>query len=363
MNKPIQKILFLSMSAGAGHKRAAQALFLSCKQNYPAIDCYHLDILDYSTKFLNLNTAQAYHFLVKYFPFIYRLAYKFTDSPKTAILIEKLSGLFALNSPKLQEFIKNYSPDLIIATHFLIPAMIKKNFPDLPIDMIITDYGLHGFWLNPKIRNFYTATPEISKALTTRGLLAHNTGLPIDPDFYEEKNLNSLKIKYSIKPDSPTILIMSGGFGLKNQKFLIKEILQNFPDFNLLVIAGKNNKKLVKKYLSLKKENTKNYQVFEFIEKIDDLISVADIIITKPGGITLTECLLLNKKIILTEPIPGQEKLNEEYFLKKTLAIKENKKEIVEQIKSLLTEQKPKKTEIKNPGKTILEIAFKNTSV
>ncbi|HNU96163.1 MAG TPA: glycosyltransferase [Candidatus Magasanikbacteria bacterium] len=349
------------MSAGAGHKRAAEALFLSCQKEYPDINCCHLDVLDYSTKFLNFNTAGGYHFLVKYLPFIYRLAYNLTDSPKTAILMEKLSGLFALNSPKLQEFIKNYSPDLIIATHFLIPAMIKKNFPDLPIDMIITDYGLHGFWLNLKIRNFYVATHEISDKLRSQGIYAFVTGLPINPGFVEEKNLESLKIKYNINPNIPTILIMSGGFGLKNQKFLIKKVLKSFPDFNLLVIAGKNNKKMIKKYLALKKETNPHYQVFEFIEKIEDLMAVSDIIITKPGGITLTECAYLNKKIILNSPIPGQEEINKNYFIKHGLAFDLNKKNIVWQIENLLKQKEILSFLPKNSNEQILQQILKNS--
>lgn len=359
MNKPIQKILFLSMSAGAGHKRAAQALFLSCQKEHPEIQSQHIDILDYSTKFLNLHTAHAYHFLVKFFPFIYRLAYKLTDSPKTAVLIEKLSGLFDLNSPKLQKFIKDYSPDLIIATHFLIPAVIKKNFSDLPIDILITDYGLHGFWLSPTIRNFYTANQQITDTLTARGLNAFTTGLPINPAFFEEKNIEFLKAKYGVDPNNQTVLIMSGGFGLKNQDFLIKEILKNFTGLNLLVIAGKDNKKLIKKYLSIKTGKFNNYQVFEFVEKIEDLMVVSDIIITKPGGLTLTECAFLNKKIILSKPIPGQEELNEKYFLENRLAIKLEEKNIAKQISELL-----KTAEIKNrsdnlPNSQILSLAIK----
>ncbi len=347
------------MSAGAGHKRAAQALFLSCQKEYPDIKSQHIDILDYSTKFLNLHTAQAYHFLVRYIPFIYRLAYKFTDSPKTAILIEKLSGLFALNSPKLQAFIKNYDPDLIIATHFLIPAMIKKNFPDLPVDMVITDYGLHGFWLSPKIRNFYTANQQITDTLTANGLNSFNTGLPINPAFFEEKNIEFLKSKYGVDPKNQTVLIMSGGFGIKNQKFLIKKILKNFPDLNLLVIAGKGNKKLVKRYLSLKNERFYNYQVFEFVEKIEDLMAVSDIIITKPGGLTLTECAYLNKKIILSKSIPGQEELNEKYFLKNNLAIKIEEKNISKQISELLKIEKTKNRSDNLPNSQILSLAIK----
>lgn len=349
------------MSAGAGHKRAAEALFLSCQKEYPEIQSQHIDILDYSTKFLNLNTAQAYHFLVKYFPFIYRLAYQITNFSKTTISIEKLSGLFALNSLKLQKFIENYHPDLIVATHFLVPTMLKKNFPDLPIDMVITDYGLHGFWLNPKIRNFYVATQEMADILNNRGLQAFATGLPIHPGFFEEKNSESLKIKYDIKSNNPTILIMSGGFGLKNQKFLIKKVLKNFPDFNLLVIAGKNNKKLIKKYLSLKNEKTNHYQVFEFVEKIEDLMTLSDIIITKPGGITLTECAYLNKKIILNCPIPGQEEINKNYFIKHGLAFDLDKKNIAWQIKNLLIQEDKVSFLPKNSSDQILQIVLKNS--
>jgi processive 1,2-diacylglycerol beta-glucosyltransferase len=358
MNKPIQKILFLSMSAGAGHTRAAQALFLSCQKNYPEIQTQHVDILDYSTSFLKLNTASAYHFLVKYFPLLYKLFYKLTDSPKTPLIFNKISKLFEINSPKLQAFIKKYNPDLIISTHFLVPVVIKKNFSDTPVDSVITDYGLHGFWLNPKIRNFYVATEEMVKKLNDQNFSAFITGLPIHPEFLSEKNIDEIKKEFNLNPNWPTILLMSGGFGLKNHSNLIKKIFNNFTNINLVVIAGKNNKYLLKKYQQLKAPAFLNYQVIDFISNIEDLIYISDIIITKPGGITLTECAYLNKKIILTKPVPGQEELNEKYFLEKNLAIKINDSTAENQLIEIIKITQQKNAEKVDSNEKILQIAL-----
>ncbi len=362
MNKPIQKILFLSMSAGAGHKRAAEALFLSCQKNYPDIISKNIDITDFATPFFKKITADAYHLTVQKFPFVYKYLYYLTDTRLTPYILNKIYKLLELNNKKLLEIIRDYKPDLIISTHFLIPSIIKRVAKNIPLDMVITDYGLHYFWLTPGIRNFYVASENVLEKLNKLHLTAFKTGLPIHPDFFEEKNLESLKIKYKIDSNNPTILMMSGGFGLKDQSLMIKKILKDFPLLNLIVIAGKNNEKLTKKYLAIKNPENINYQVFDFAEKIDELMKLADIVFTKPGGITLSECLYLNKNIILTKPIPGQEELNEKYFIQNNLAVKINPDDIVSQIKNLLAQKQRDFLQISPTiNEKILSLSIKNT--
>lgn len=361
MDKPIKKILLLSMSAGAGHTRAAEALFLSCQKQYPEIQSVRIDIIDYSSWFFKKTTADVYHFLIKKIPFIYGWFYKLTDTRFTPFIFNKFYKIFEKNNCKLQSLIKDYKPDLIIATHFLIPTIIKKTAKNIPIDIVITDYGLHNFWLTPNIRKFYVSSKKIEDKLKNMGFSAFTTGIPLHPDFFENKDSSLLKTKYNIDINEPTILIMSGGFGLKNQSLLAKKILLNFPKINLLVISGKNNKNLSNKYKELKKSENINYQVFDFIEKIDELIFLSDIILTKPGGITLSECAFLNKKIILTKPIPGQEELNEQYFIQNNLAIKIEENNIINQIKNLFLKTQTNGPPLINPNEKILDIAIKNT--
>ncbi len=362
MSKEIKKILFISFSAGAGHKRAAEALFLTCLQKYPQIEAKHIDLLDYSSWFFKKNTASLYHFLAQYLPILYGLAYKATDYSYFAKLLNKLSKLLQINNHKLQEFIKNYSPDLIISTHFLTLALIKDVAKEIPLDTVITDYGVHGLWLAPNVRNFYVATPEMAEELQNKKLNAFATGLPLHPNFFIEKNYDFLKAKFNLNAAWPTILLMSGGLGLKNQTDLIKKIIANFPQTNLTVISGKGNGVLYKKYKQIKTPLNFNYQIIKFTNEIDELMRVADIIITKPGGITMTECAFLNKKIILTEPIPGQEEINEKYFIAKGLAIKLDEKKIVEQIKnSLILSKNPPPKIYSTANETILNISLKQS--
>jgi len=337
MSKPIKKILFISISVGAGHKRAAEALFLTCLQKYPQIEAKNIDLLDYSSWFFKKTTASLYDFLVKYLPKLYDLGYKATDYEYFAKLLNKLSKILQINNGKLQDFITNYSPDLIISTHFLTPALVKNETTEIPMDMVITDYGVHGLWLAPNVRNFYVATQEMAEELKKKKLNVFATGLPIHPNFFIEKNYDFLKAKFNLNTKWPTILLMSGGLGFKNQTELIKKIITNFPQTNLTVVSGKGNEILYKKYKQIEAPSNFNYQIIKFTTEIDELMRVADVIITKPGGITMTECAYLNKIPLLTESIPGQEEINEKYFTTKNLAIKLNEKNPIEQIKNLLT--------------------------
>ena len=349
------------MSAGAGHKRAAQALFFSCQQNYPEIEAKNIDLLDYSTWFFKKTTASLYHFLAQYLPTLYGLAYKGTDYSVFAKLLYKMSVLLEINNTRLHDFIADFNPDLIIATHFLVPAVVKNSALQIPMDMLITDYGLHGFWLAPNIRHFYVATPEMSEGLKKMDCSAFATGLPVHPEFLVEKNIDFLKAKFNLTPGWKTVLSVSGGFGLKDNSSLINKLATTMPQTNLIVISGKDNDLLFQKYIKILPSQNCNYQIIKFTEEIDELMRVADVIITKPGGITLTECAWLNKKIILTEPIPGQEEANESYFIKNKLAIKLDDADPIQTITKYLgtpyVSPRPKPF----PNDLILERALKNS--
>lgn len=361
MPKTIKKILFVYISAGAGHKRAASALFLHCAQKYPEIEILNIDLLDYTSLFLRKTVADLYHFTIRYAPILYGLIYKLTDNFYLAKFLNNLSGIFEKNNQKLQKIILDFNPDLIISTHFLTPAILSRFVKNIPIDTVITDYGPHNLWIAPQVRNYYVANFETAKFFTDLNLSVFVTGLPINPEFFLDKNINLIKTKFNLRPEQKTVLIMSGGFGLKNQTQLIKKTIAEFSDINLLVISGKDNKTLYQKYKSIQTSPTINYQIIKFTENMDELMRVCDVVITKPGGITLAECAYLNKKIILTEPIPGQEKKNEVYFLQNNLAIKPKTNNFTIQLRDLLEKTESKKISPPIANDLILSEALKNS--
>ncbi|MBU0545876.1 hypothetical protein KKA13_01315 [Patescibacteria group bacterium] len=311
-----KKILFISCSAGMGHVRAAEALRLSVLKNYPNITAEHIDMAKYSTAPLKYSSTSGYASLVRHLPKIYGSIYHALDAKLQSKIISKLNFLFKINSKKLLKFIDDFKPDQIVCTHFLAALPLKKYFGKVPISMVVTDYTAHKLWLSPFVSEYFVANEGVKKMLGADKDNIFVVGLPIQPSFFEEKNIEELKKNLGIKNDWRTILLMAGGFGLIDIAEAVKNILKEMEKINVVAVSGKNNEKLFEKLNKISKTDEANLIVLKFTDKIDEWMRVADVIVTKPGGITVAECLSLQKPLLLVDPIPGQEDANVEYVEK-----------------------------------------------
>lgn len=310
----VNKILFVSCSAGAGHKRAAEALRLACALKYPKIDARHIDLVDYSDWLIKKTVSNTYFFLAKHLPDFYGLLYKTSDSNLSARMLNMFISLFKINTRKLHKYVEDFAPDRLVSTHFIASAFLKTHTSRSPLDMVITDYELNRIVLDPEVRKFYAPNEEIRNEILELGRRAHATGIPLHPEFLKEKDLNKTYADFNLNSDYPTILIMSGGFGLIQPFMIVKNLLKNLKSVNLLVISGINNSRGFSRLNRLTHAPSVNYRLIEFTDRIDELIKISDVIITKPGGLTATECLAMKKPMLLVSPIPGQEQANVKFI-------------------------------------------------
>jgi processive 1,2-diacylglycerol beta-glucosyltransferase len=306
----VKKILFVSCSAGSGHKRAAEALHLTCQQAYPHIESAHIDINEYSDWIIKKSIDSGYNFLVKYAPELYGLLYDAGDFSKTAELLNHFSSLLKINTRRLNKFVSDFNPDRIICTHFLASAFLKKFAKTIPLDLLLTDYELNKIILNPSVRYFFAPTKEVSADISQYGKKSFVTGIPIHPEFKKNKNLDKTVDDFGLTKNNPTILLMTGGGGLIDPSKILFDLTKKITQTNIIAIAGKNNRKLFDKLKNSIHPNNSNAKIIDFTERIDELIKLSDVIITKPGGLTVTECLFLKKPLLLISPIPGQEEAN-----------------------------------------------------
>lgn len=313
IHKP-KKILIASLSAGSGHVRAAEALFSACKKYYPEIEVKHIDLADYSDWIAKKATVSSYEFSAKHIPKLYGLLYRNFNFKDGAKLVNTIVKLFKINLRGIRQIVNKFDPDIIICTNFLAPAMIGKAGDKRAMDLVLTDYDLNQVFLPKIIRNFYTPTKKIADDINKIRPNAFYTGIPLRESFLIEKNIDKIKKDFNLNTNYQTILIMTGGTGLADSSTIVKTILKNFSNINLIVNTGKNNPNLYNKLKKLTPTKNINYKLIEFTEKLDELMRVADITITKPGGLALTECMYLQKPILLINPIPGQEEANVKFI-------------------------------------------------
>jgi len=311
----MKKILIVSVSAGNGHTRAAAALKKAVDLFYPQITADQVDFLDFVGTTSKKIFFEAYDLIVKNIPTLYRILYDISDKKTGSNILDNITALNKkLNTKKFQSFILKYAPDAIIFTHF-IPAEIFNTFNQtIPSATVITDYSNHRLWFTGNKQKYFVAHVGIKDQLIALGAKKNNitvSGIPIDPVFYQTITADqkkSMREQLKIADNKKVITIMPCGQGKIDPTKLVEKILQE-KDITIIALGGRN-KNLLQEY---KKIKNKNIKIISWTDDIHKYLQLADLVITKPGGLAISECVILNKPMLFINPIPGQEEKNIKY--------------------------------------------------
>lgn len=316
-----KKLLIVSCSTGSGHFRAAEALRLSCQKLYPEIQVLHIDLADYLSGFARAFSVSSYNTFITRIPKIYKFIYHLTDRPFTQKILAALRPFFKFGAKKFFKKIHDFQPDYIISTQFSPQLLFPKNF-SIPLDTVITDYHAHQIWLAPSVRNFFVASEETKIELEKIGFKSIASGLPLHSRFFASKDTANLKKELNIDNDWPTILIMPISSGKISAKEAVTTIFSYHKNINVVAISGKNNRRTFADLESIKEGGQKNFTILKTADNIDEWMRIADVIVGKAGGLTISEAMYLQKPIIIINPIPGQEDYNTAYLEKNHYGLK-----------------------------------------
>ena len=342
------KILLIYASSGAGHKKAAQAIFSALKESPLAsqLDLTIIDALDYTPNFFKRSYEGTYEFAVNYLPLVWGFFYYFFNNKIVYIIISYLRRLLNhLNSKALVKFILQTNPDAIVFTHFFaseVAANLKKEGKlKAKLISVVTDFGLHSFWVSKYIDQYLVASRETKERLVSWGI-AEDTikvvGIPISADFSKEVNRQEILYKLKLKQDLFTILVGSGGFGAGPVEKIVKVLNKLNQPLQVLVVCGKSQK-LYRKIKKLEPHFKIFLNTYGFVENMPELMSISNVMITKSGGLTCSEALAKKLPLIIISPIPGQERGNCQVLLKYNAAYEAKRvKEIGIKIQELIKE-------------------------
>lgn len=309
------KLLILSAPGGSGHIQAAKALEATAKQDPEITDVRHINIISFFPKTALSFLIQWYEYGAKNTPSVWGALYKMLNNiTLSTTLQDKSLPIFQkAYKQKLNTFKKEidaYNPDHIICTHPL-PRLVIKDAP-YKTSIVITDYAFHPLWIVNTHDYYFVATNEIQDGLQKNKVLKSNTtvsGIPVHPVFFEEKDSDLLRKKYKIETEENVVLVLTGGKGIYNPSEYVEELQKSKEPLNIIVIAG-DNEKLKRDLEKIKTSKQHKYTVLGWTEAVDEYMRIANCIITKPGGLTISECMVLQKQILLVSPIPGQEEKN-----------------------------------------------------
>ncbi len=322
------KILLLHASAGAGHKRAAEALAKAFAQLSPESQIRVCDILDFTPPLFRQTYAHGYLDLVRKAPELWGYLYSQSDRKAEEPWRKKVRALFnKLNAASFFKYYRDFNPDIAVCTHFMPLQMLterrRRGKSAAPVFCAVTDFAVHALWILKHVDAYYVASEEARRQLIRKGQPADRvtvSGIPVDPVFAESlprlKALQTLGLEDSL----PVVLLLTGGFGVGPALELLRSFESEQHPFCRLVVVAGANAKLKAAAESIAHKLRTPVQVLGFVNHIHTLMDAADLIVTKPGGLTTSEVLAKGKPMLVIDPIPGQEQRNCEVVLEAGMA-------------------------------------------
>lgn len=329
------RILIATVTAGAGHLQAASALEEAWRSLRPHDTVQKLDLLDLVPRLQREVYVKGYVKLVEHAPELWGLVFKKTDNPKLVRKITKLRRAFAERSnKKFVKHLKTFRPEAVLCTHYL-PVEIMGHLKGTtdgwrPLTVcVVTDFEAHALWMDQAVDLYCVAAEETKSSLIARDAAAENvvvTGIPIAAKFSSRPEAQEVRRALGVRDDLPTLLVLSGGFGMGPVAEILGALDKVKVSLQTLVVAGRNEELRRKLAAGDYRHPTR---VLGFVANMHELMAVADLILTKPGGLTTSEALAMGKPLFILNPIPGQEAANSDFLLERGAAAKVNRVEDV----------------------------------
>lgn len=306
-----KNILVVTASMGSGHNKAANAVAEAIKRKYPVNKINVIDFMSTETAYFNSLVKDIYLKMLDHTPSVYEFFYKFTsDSTKGSTI----QSVFAHAMKKdMRELIKKYEADMVICTHpfpCAAASYLKQTGEiNIPLITVMTDFCVHQFWLYKNIDIYFTANDLLKKEMVNQGLLEERifvTGIPVGYNFRVDYNRDDLLANFKLEKDKPVALIMGGGLGLGGVKNALCQLERLKKDIQILVITGANVA-LWSEMNEYAQHSKHKIFVWGYSHNIQEFMSVATFLISKPGALTISEALTRELPMILHDPIPGPE--------------------------------------------------------
>ncbi len=319
-------ILILSAATGGGHLRASRAICSYIEKSDPESKAEVVDALKSIGGVLDKTVCNGYHVLAMRTPKLFGKLYRATNRKSPLYdLMTRFSGAF---SRMLLPAIEARRPDAIIATHPFVSEMVSHlkgiGAVDVPLVTLMTDYGPHRAWIAPHVDAYVVADagmiPQMEAMGVPRGKI-HPFGIPVGHVFFTPTDRPALRKKLGLDPALPTVLVMAGSFGVTNVLGIYRQIVRADIPFQAVVITGRNEK-LYAAFADEVERSPKPTRLVFFTDEVENYMHSSDLLITKPGGLTVSEALACNIPLAVFDAIPGQEEDNADFLLTHNMAVR-----------------------------------------
>jgi processive 1,2-diacylglycerol beta-glucosyltransferase len=300
-----KKILILHATAGAGHRKAAEAVHNGLKSR--GIQADIVDALTYTSPFFSKTYSQGYEFMVGKLPKLWAIFFELTDQKWFQPIFRTIRRLYnRLNTAPLVRFIKDGQYDVIVTTHFLSTEVCgwlrRTGQINAKFVTIVTDFDVHRIWQVEGVDVYLVASEYTRRRILALGVDEKKvfvTGIPVDEKFINPRDRGETRRKLGLREDLFTVLLSTSSFGFGP----LEELATLLKDLQLIIICG-NNRALFEKMTAM---GNPFHKICGFVDNMDEMMAASDVMITKPGGLSICEALANHLPLIFISAIPGQE--------------------------------------------------------
>ncbi len=326
-------IMILSAATGGGHMRAAHAIEEHIR-THTEFNVKTFDTFKCISSILDSTICDGYSFLAKRTPNFFGKLYKSTNKDTSfSKIVPKFSAMFAA---QLLPTIEEFNPDIILSTHPFATEMISTlkaaEKVNVPLICIMTDYGVHKAWICPNVDAYVVAGEHMIEDLKRFGVsseIAYPFGIPVFNMFFDMEDKNMLLREMNFSSQVPTLLFMAGSLGMSTVMNFFKRIEDIDDKLQVIIITGRNKKlydafekEIAKKFIG---RQDKKIKLIYFTNEVERYMHASDLLVTKPGGLTVSEALACNLPLAVFDAIPGQEEDNANFLKSNDMGVRIDK--------------------------------------
>ena len=314
------KILTIHASTGNGHISAAVAIDVELKKR--GIESRVVDGLDFAPIAFRTWYGGGYEACVRNKPDAWGWLYRISDRPGFAFKVQTLSDEVFL--AKLSKYIAEYRPDVVVCTHSLPQpklAALRKKF-GFKMAVVVTDLYPHLMWHRGEPDWFFVpqewSVDELRKRMPEAVSRTTVTGIPVHSAFSTPTDRNEARERLGLDPNLPVAVLTSGGIGAGDFVGAAAS-LARIKDLQAVIVTGRNDRAYDKVVASDPKGEAAEVRILKRVpvEVMADYIHATDMLIGKPGGLTVSEALAAGTPFVVHGPfmIPGQEEDNARFLV------------------------------------------------
>ncbi len=328
-----RRFLLMHITTSSGHHRASCAIERTVKRVDPLAHTVSIDAFEYASRFVRWAITRSYTSLIQHQPDVWEYLY---DNPTVHQRVQHLRSLLhRYQAAKLERLLETTRPDAIACTQAYPCGMVadfkKRRHLAIPLVGILTDYAPHLYWFHEMVDAYVVPSEQVKRRFLIQGVEASRVkvlGIPIDQTFLEPVDREAVARAFDLNLDHPILLIMGGGGGFGQ----IRDIVLNLDTLpypcQLVILTGTNRPLLA--WLQAQRFRHRGIPL-SYTDQVPQLMSIATLLVSKPGGLTTSEALTKQLPLVIVNPIPGQEAYNARFLLSQSAAVQATSTETVRQ--------------------------------